>query len=321
MSPETPSRKTELLSADDAGIARAAELLRQAELVAMPTETVYGLAGDASSDTAVAGIYAAKGRPSFNPLIAHVADLDAAEALVDIPAAARVLAQAFWPGPMTLVMPLKPGAKVSPLVTAGLPTLAIRIPGHPVARRLLKAFGGALAAPSANPSGRISPTEPNHVLAGLSGRIAAVLDGGACGVGVESTILAVAADGTLRLLRPGGLSAEEVQEKTGLPVLANTATGIEAPGQMTSHYAPKGTMRLNADTVAPDEVLLGFGPVRTDWNLSPAGNLPEAAANLFRMMHGLDRAGVAKIAVSPIPETGIGLAINDRLRRAAAPRD
>ena len=212
--------KTEILGTDVPSLTRAADLLRAGSLVAMPTETVYGLAGDAGSDAAVAAIYAAKGRPSFNPLIAHVADMDMAQRLADFPPEALALARAFWPGPLTLVLPLRAGAAVAPRVTAGLPTLAIRMPAHPAARALLREFGGPLAAPSANPSGRISPTEPAHVIEGLGGRIAAVIDGGPCDVGVESTILSVAPDGALRLLRPGGIGAEDILERTGLTLPA-----------------------------------------------------------------------------------------------------
>ncbi|PJE31816.1 translation factor SUA5 [Pseudooceanicola antarcticus] len=309
------------LGSDSASLDRAAKLLRAGQLVAMPTETVYGLAGDAGSDAAVEAIYAAKGRPSHNPLIAHVGSMQMAESLAEFPPEALALAAAFWPGPLTLVLPRRAGAAVAQRVTAGLPTLALRMPAHPVARALINSFGGPLAAPSANPSGRISPTEPAHVLAGLDGRIGAVVDGGACSVGLESTILAVASDGRVRLLRPGSIGAEEIFSATGLILSENDQAGIEAPGQMLSHYAPRGAVRLDVTTPAPDETLLGFGPVETPYNLSPAGELAEAAARLFALLHQMDQDGVERIAVSPIPETGIGRAINDRLRRAAAPRD
>ncbi|QPM90713.1 L-threonylcarbamoyladenylate synthase [Pseudooceanicola algae] len=322
--------QTRLLDASDAALDAAAAMLRAGQLVAMPTETVYGLAGDATDDHAVAAIYAAKGRPSFNPLIAHVVDLDMARSLVEMPGPAGDLAAAFWPGPLTLVLPLKPGARVSALVTAGLPTLAIRIPAHPLARGLIARVGRPLAAPSANPSGRISPTEAQHVVDGLGGRIAAVLDGGPCRVGVESTIVAVDAAGAARLLRPGGIPAAQIAACLGQDSLTQTeadGSGIESPGQMLSHYAPRGTLRLNASAPRPGETYLGFGPdsgrtsEETGLNLSPAGDLTEAAANLFRLMHVLDDRGADSIAVAPIPETGLGQAINDRLRRAAAPRD
>ena len=312
---------TELLRADDAGLSRAAGLLHEGQLVAMPTETVYGLAGNAADDRAVAAIYEAKGRPSFNPLIAHVSDISMAEGLVDMSDAARALAAAFWPGALTLVLPLRAGAKVSPLVTAGLSTLAVRMPSHPVARALLSTFGGAVAAPSANPSGRISPTEAAHVMAGLDGRIAAVLDGGACTIGVESTIVGFDDTGQAVVLRDGGIPEEALAEVLGHPV-GHRAEGaaISAPGQLLSHYAPEGAVRLNVTVPEPGEVLLGFGAMDCDLNLSESGDLAEAAANLFRHFHALDAMGAGRIAVAPVPETGLGRAINDRLRRAAAPR-
>lgn len=311
--------ETALLSADPDGYARAAELLRGGELVAFPTETVYGLGGDATNDMAVARIFEAKGRPRFNPLIVHVDRIETVRDYVEWSHAAEVLASAFWPGPLTLVLPIRPGTGISGLVTAGLPSLAVRVPANPVARELLKAFGGPVAAPSANPSGRISPTTAAHVEAGLAGRIAAVLDGGACDVGVESTIVGLT-DGPV-LLRPGGLPAEAVEQALG-EALARQGEGepVTAPGQLASHYAPGATVRLEAERREPGEVLLGFGRVECDLNLSASGDLTEAAANLFAHLHALDETG-KPIAVSPIPERGLGRAINDRLRRAAAPRD
>ncbi|NDW45260.1 L-threonylcarbamoyladenylate synthase [Ruegeria sp. PrR005] len=311
--------ETSRLTADRAGIARAAELLRAGELVAFPTETVYGLGGDARNGRAVAAIYAAKGRPSFNPLIAHVADVETASRYVIWTEAADKLASAFWPGPLTLVLPLREGHGISELVTAGLDTLAVRVPAHPLAQALLAAFGGPVAAPSANPSGRISPTTAAHVHAGLDGRIAAVLDGGSCGVGLESTIIGL--NGNPALLRPGGLAAEEIEAVLGQP-LTRHATGdaVSAPGQLLSHYAPRGAVRMGASAAQGNEVLLGFGPMACDENLSPTGDLTEAAANLFAALHRLDATG-RPIAVAPVPEHGLGAAINDRLRRAAAPRD
>ncbi|WP_103257297.1 L-threonylcarbamoyladenylate synthase [Tabrizicola aquatica] len=312
---------TETLAPDDAGIARAARLLAEAELVAFPTETVYGLGGDARSDQAVAGIYAAKGRPSFNPLIVHLPDLAAVEGYAVLGPNARSLAQAFWPGPLTLVLPLRDGAGLSPLVTAGLPTVAIRVPAHPLAQRLLRAFGGPVAAPSANPSGRVSPTRAEHVLEGLSGRIAAVLDGGPCAVGLESTI--VAADPQPTLLRPGGIPVEALQAALGQPLsIGGDAQKPSAPGQLASHYAPEAGVRLNATDAAPGEVLVGFGPIKGALTLSDSGDLVEAAARLFDLLRRADQlAGPGgRIAFAPVPETGLGLAINDRLRRAAAPR-
>jgi L-threonylcarbamoyladenylate synthase len=307
------------LKPDAAGIATVAAILQAGGLVSFPTETVYGLGADARNDTAVAGIYTAKGRPSFNPLIVHIATLEAAMQYCEFNNAADQLAGAFWPGALTLVLPLKAGAGVSKLVTAGLETVAVRVPDHPVARDLLAAFGGPVAAPSANPSGRISPTTAAHVIAGLDGQIDAVVDGGACTVGVESTI--VSCVGEPALLRAGGIPAEALEACLGRPLLqpADPETPV-APGQLASHYAPQGKVRLNAPYANEGEVLLGFGPVDAPLNLSPSGDLAEAAANLFACLHQLDAMGAAAIAVSPIPDHGMGRAINDRLRRAAAPR-
>ena len=313
---------TRTLAADDAGIADAARLLAAGDLVAFPTETVYGLGGDARSDAAVAGIYAAKGRPSFNPLIVHLPDLAAVEAIAVIGPKARKLALAFWPGPLTLVLPLRAEAGISPLVTAGLATVAVRVPAHPLAQRLLRAFGGPVAAPSANPSGRVSPTEAGHVLDGLSGRIAAVLDGGACQVGLESSI--VLADPKPVLLRPGGVPVEALEAALGQPVgLGSSEAKPVAPGQLASHYAPLAALRLNAKVALEGEILVGFGPVKGDLSLSETGDSVEAASRLFALLREADRlAGPAgRIAFAPVPETGLGRAINDRLRRAAAPRD
>jgi L-threonylcarbamoyladenylate synthase len=309
---------TETLLPNADGIARAAALLRGGALVAFPTETVYGLGGDARSDLAVAGIFAAKGRPRFNPLIVHVPSVNAARAFAVFNAQAESLA-AFWPGPLTLVLPLRAGHGLSPLVTADLPTVAIRVPAHPVARALLTAFGGPLAAPSANPSGRVSPTRADHVLAGLSGRIAAVIDGGACAVGVESTIVGL--DGVPTLLRPGGVAVEAIEAVLGVR-LAIAGDAITAPGQMASHYAPNARVRLGVTDPAHGETFVGFGPMPATLTLSATGDLVEAAANLFHTLRAADeRAGpTGTIAFAPIPETGLGRAINDRLRRAAAPR-
>lgn len=316
---------TEILSPDAQGIARAAALLAAGGLVAFPTETVYGLGADARDGRAVAAIFAAKGRPRFNPLIVHVAGLAEAEALAAFDDTARRIAAAFWPGPISLVLPLRPDAGLSDLVTAGLPSVAIRVPAHPIARALLAAFGGPVAAPSANPSGRVSPTRAAHVLEGLGGRIAAVIDAGACPVGIESTIVKLTG-GRAVLLRPGGVPAEALRA-AGLariaPPPARTAAAPEAPGMLASHYAPGARLRLEAAAPRPGEAWLGFGPgPREGLNLSPAGDLAEAAANLFGHLRALDAAlgGRGTIAVAPIPETGLGAAINDRLRRAAAPR-
>jgi L-threonylcarbamoyladenylate synthase len=312
---------TEILEPNAQGLRSAAAILGRGGLVALPTETVYGLAGDATNDSAVAAIYQAKGRPSFNPLIVHVADASMAEGLVTVSPMAQRLADAFWPGPLTLVLPLRPDAGVSPLVTAGLTTLAVRVPEHPVAQGLLQVFGGGLAAPSANPSGRVSAVTADHVMTGLAGRIDAVLDGGPCSVGVESTIVGFEGDRAV-ILREGGVPAEALAEVLGHdPDRRKEAGAITAPGQLASHYAPGGAVRINATKAQPDEVFIGFGPMECDLNLSETGDLAEAAANLFRHFHQLDAEGAARIAVAPVPETGLGRAINDRLRRAAAPRD
>ncbi|PTE16429.1 L-threonylcarbamoyladenylate synthase [Pseudogemmobacter blasticus] len=314
--------ETKTLAATDAGILQAANLLRSGRLVAFPTETVYGLGGDARQDETVARIFAAKGRPRFNPLIVHVPSLAAAERVAVFDARARAVATAFWPGPLTLVLPQRSGAGLSPLVTADLPTVAVRVPAHPVARALLEAFGGPLAAPSANPSGRVSPTRAAHVLAGLAGQIAAVLDGGACAVGVESTILGLDGDSP-RLLRPGGLPLEALEAALGQQIASGgSAAKPNAPGQLASHYAPAAVVRLNAHAAETGEILVGFGPVRGDLTLSAAGDLVEAAAALFHLLREADAlAGPGgRIAFAPVPETGLGRAINDRLRRAAAPR-
>ncbi|MCW9042473.1 MAG: L-threonylcarbamoyladenylate synthase [Pseudopelagicola sp.] len=311
--------KTEILTADASDIDRAAARLNRGELVAFPTETVYGLGGDARDDMAVARIFEAKARPQFNPLIVHVDSVQTAQRYVQWCDTADRLASAFWPGPLTLVLPLRPDAGLSALVTADLPTLAIRVPAHPVARALLTAFDGPVAAPSANPSGKISPTTAAHVIAGLSGRIAAVVDGGACNVGLESTIVGLSETPTL--LRPGGLPLEALEAALGAPLaLRGSDDPLSAPGQMTSHYAPGAPVRLNATDLRPGEKLLGFGKVEAAMNLSPSGDLTEAAANLFHHLHAMDTLNAKGIAVSPIPDHGLGRAINDRLRRAAAPR-
>lgn len=312
---------TETLAPDDAGLARAAAFLAEGQLVAFPTETVYGLGGDARSDIAVARIFEAKGRPRFNPLIVHLPDLEAARSVGVFDDLAERVASAFWPGPLTLVVPLRPSARLSPLVTADLPSVAIRVPEHPIAQRLLKAFGGPVAAPSANPSGKVSPTRADHVLSGLDGRIAAVVDGGACAVGLESTILGLV--GEPAILRPGGIPVEALEACLGHP-LASGGDGAKptAPGQLLSHYAPAAPVRLNVAKAEPGEFWLGFGPeaAAADLNLSETGDLVEAAANLFHFLRQADAGATGPIAVSPIPEKGLGRAINDRLRRAAAPR-
>jgi L-threonylcarbamoyladenylate synthase len=312
------NKPTARLIADDDGIAEAARLLDTGEILALPTETVYGLAADARNGAAVAAIYEAKGRPSFNPLIVHVADAETAWTLVERTDAAEILASAFWPGPLTLVLPLRPESGISSLVTAGLDTLAVRVPAHPAARALLHAFAGPVAAPSANPSGRISPTTAEHVLAGLDGRIAAILDTGRCDVGLESTIVGLAGP-VPQLLRAGGLPAEAIEAALAGPLANPTEAQITAPGQLSSHYAPRARLRLNAEAAEDGEVYLGFGKRDGDCNLSPSGDLTEAAANLFDCLHRLDALN-RPIAAAPVPEHGLGTAINDRLRRAAAPR-
>ena len=311
--------ETRLLPPDATGLRDAAGLLRSGALVAFPTETVYGLGGDARDDGAVAAIFAAKGRPRFNPLIAHLPGLAEVERYARLTPLAQRLAQAFWPGPLTLVLPLRGG--LSPLVTAGLDTVAIRVPAHPVAQALLQAFGGPLAAPSANPSGRISPVTARHVLEGLGGRIAAVVDGGDCAVGLESTILDATGEVPV-LLRAGGLPVEAI-EALGVRVAARRGGAITAPGQLASHYAPRGRVRLEVTEPEPGEIWVGFGPCPgAALTLSEAGDTTEAAARLFHALHEADAlAGPeGRIAFAPVPETGLGRAINDRLRRAAAPR-
>lgn len=300
------------------GLSGAADILRAGGLVGFPSETVYGLGGDARNDRAVARIFAAKGRPGFNPLIVHLPDAEAVARYAVLPEGFGRLA-AFWPGALTLVLPLRADAGLSPLVTAGLDSVAVRVPAHPVTQALLQAFGGPLAGPSANPSGRISPTRADHVMDGLGGRIEAVIDGGPCAVGVESTILGLT--GAPVLLRPGGVPVEALEEVLGPLATGGDAARPTAPGQLSSHYAPRGRVRLNTRATG-HEVAIGFGPGTEALNLSPSADLVEAAANLFHMLRKADEmageGGV--IAVAPVPDTGLGRAINDRLRRAAAPR-
>lgn len=306
---------TELL-AGEAGIERAAALLRAGALVALPTETVYGLAGRADSAEAVAAIYRAKGRPDFNPLIVHVASIEQAERLAWFDDRARTLAERFWPGPLTLVLPLRKGAPVAAAVTAGLPTIALRMPAHSAMRAVLQATGMPLAAPSANRSGRVSPTSVEHVLATLDGRIPAVLDGGPSERGLESTIVALRERGW-EVLRPGPVGEAELAEALG-PAAQPSSGGIEAPGQLAQHYAPGKPVRLSATLAEEDEFLIGFGAVAGDCSLSAIGDLAEAAAGLYDCLHRAAAARQPRIAVAPIPGQGIGAAINDRLRRAAA---
>jgi L-threonylcarbamoyladenylate synthase len=308
-----------ILPADRAGIAEAAALIARGLPVAVPSETVYGLAGDATSGEAVAAIYAAKGRPSFNPLIVHVTDIAMAERVAILCPLARRLAESFWPGPLTMVLPIAPGSPIATLTTAGLSTVAVRMPSHPAIRALIAASGRPLAAPSANASGSISATRAEHVARSLAGRIPLVLDDGPTAVGIESTIVAVDSD-RLRLLRPGSITIAMLAEASGVPVVGSGDGGIEAPGQMASHYAPSKPVRLNAPEARPGEYFIGFGAVAGDASLSPSGNLAEAAARLFDLLHEADLADAEAIAIAPIPPDGLGLAINDRLRRAAAPR-
>ena len=306
-----------MISAKD--ISKAADLLLGGELVAFPTETVYGLGALATDDNAVARIYAAKGRPTFNPLISHVPDVEAAFALGEFSADALKLVARFWPGPLTLVVPRWSTCTVSFLASAGLASLAIRVPQHPIALELLRAVGKPVVAPSANPSGRISPTTAQHVRDGLGAKVSMVLDGGPCTVGVESTVVSFL-EGKATLLRPGGLARETIEEAMGFRLLDGEAGMMHSPGQMESHYAPHAAMRLNAEAAMNGEAYLGFGKFGLEHNLSPSGDVVEAAANLFRMLHELDAMKPDLIAVAPIPMSGLGEAINDRLKRAAAPR-
>ena len=310
-----------VLPADDpSSITEAARILRGGGLVAMPTETVYGLAADAGNGEAVACLYAAKGRPRFNPLIAHVASIEMARLCAEFTETSENAVNAFWPGPLTLVLPKRSDAPVCDLASAGLDTIALRRPNHPAAQTLLDTFGGPLVAPSANPSGSVSPTTAAHVSEGLGDKIDLILDGGPCPVGLESTVVSFV-DGTATLLRPGGLARKTIEAVTGKLRLAIPDGPLASPGMLASHYAPRAVLRLNAQFARPGEAFLGFGNVpRATLNLSRKGDLMEAAANLFAHLRTLDRTGAACIAVSPIPVEGLGEAINDRLERAAAPR-
>jgi L-threonylcarbamoyladenylate synthase len=309
--------------ADTQAIARAGEIIRAGGLVAFPTETVYGLGADATNDRAVATIFAAKGRPQFNPLIVHVPDAEAAERLVTFSPLARELARAFWPGALTLVLPRRSDAPLSLLVSAGLDTVALRVPSGEIARKLLATSSAPIAAPSANASGRISATTAAHVAEELGRKVGIVLDGGPTTLGIESTVIGFDGDGAV-LLRPGAIARDAIEKITG--PLAAPDERISSPGQLASHYAPRAPLRLNATDVQPGEALLAFGPrvpksATAMANLSPSGDLVEAAANLFAMLRVLDASGAKRIAAMPIPEHGLGEAINDRLRRAAAPRE
>jgi L-threonylcarbamoyladenylate synthase len=303
--------------ADEAGIAAAAEVLARGGLVALPTETVYGLAARADSDAAVAAIYAAKGRPDFNPLIVHVHDVAQARKLAVLDDRAERLAEAFWPGPLTLLLPRRSDAALAAAVSAGLTTVALRCPAHPVMRAVLAATGLPLAAPSANRSGAVSPTSAEHVAASLGGRVDLILDGGACAKGIESTIVALRGGAGWQVLRPGPITEAQISAILGGESDV-TAAGIEAPGQLASHYAPGKPVRLNAVVAEADEFHIGFGAVAGDVTLSRAGDLAEAAATLYAALHRAAAASQSRIAVAPVPDEGIGAAINDRLRRAAA---
>jgi L-threonylcarbamoyladenylate synthase len=328
--PMTAEPGTRILKADRASIETAAACLRQGGLVAFPTETVYGLGADAGNGEAIARLYAAKGRPAFNPLIAHVGDIEAARRIAVFDRDAERLAAAFWPGPLTLVLPKRPDCGVADLALAGLDSVAVRLPAHPVAQALLKAFGGPVVAPSANRSGHVSPTSAAHVMTDLRGRIDIVVDAGASAVGVESTIVSCLEAPTL--LRPGGLARDEIERVLGhalaAPPVADEAPQkleLIAPGMLASHYAPKAKLRLDAQAPRDDEALLAFGPAPafagTTFNLSPRADLIEAAANLFSHLRALDASGARTIAVMSVPHDGLGEAINDRLARAAAPRE
>ena len=327
---QTTNVETRTMQADPRAIAVAARVLAEGGLVAFPTETVYGLGADATNGAAVARLYAAKGRPRFNPLIVHVLDLAAAHRLAQFDDAATRLAAAFWPGPLSLVLPKAPHCPVADLATAGLDTVAVRMPDHPVARALIEALGRPVVAPSANRSGHVSPTSAGHVAADLGGRIGLIVDGGPTSVGVESTIVACLS-GQATLLRPGGISRAAIEGVLSVPLGDRTsapAGAPPAPGMLASHYAPNTRLRLNTDAVAPGEALLAFGPdlpggaaqAAAVLNLSPAGDVIEAAANLFAYLRALDQSGASSIAVMPVPHEGLGEAINDRLERATAPR-
>ncbi|TCM18525.1 translation factor SUA5 [Novosphingobium sp. PhB165] len=310
--------RPEQLAANSAGLARAATLLREGGLVAVPTETVYGLTARADRDESVAAIYRAKGRPSFNPLIVHIADLEAAQRIARFDARALALAAAFWPGALTMVLPLKEGAAIASAVTAGLPTVALRCPAHPIMRDVIVESGLPLAGPSANRSGGVSPTTAAHVVASLGDRIDAVVDGGACEAGLESTIVALREDGRWQVLRPGPIPVARIRDVLGTEPDAVTSHEIEAPGQLASHYAPGKPVRLDAREAGADEFHIGFGPVEGHVSLSPSGDLAEAASRLYALLHESATSELPRVAVAPVPSEGIGAAINDRLRRAAA---
>ncbi|PZU45205.1 MAG: threonylcarbamoyl-AMP synthase [Sphingomonas sp.] len=315
---DSTAEMTYLHPADTKGVEQAVALLASGGIAALPTETVYGLAADAANGEAVARVYAAKGRPGFNPLIVHVADRAMAERYARFDPLSERLADALWPGPLTLVLPLATDAPISSLVTAGLNTIAIRIPAHPVTQAVIRGLGRGIAAPSANASGRLSPTRAAHVLDSLNGRIPLILDAGPTTAGLESSIVAIA-NGQPRLLRQGAIARESLEAILGSPLaVAADAEPIAAPGMLLSHYAPRLPIRLNADTAGPHEFHIGFGPIPGRETLSASGDLTQAAARLFDLLHRADASTATAIAVAPIPATGLGAAINDRLKRAAA---
>ncbi len=313
-----PTKPSKVQLPDSTGLAQAAQVIRAGGTVAVPTETVYGLAARADDDAAVAGIYRAKGRPDFNPLIVHVPDATAARRLALFDDRADALAKAFWPGPLTMVLPRRDDAGLAKAVSAGLPTVALRCPAHPVMQALLIQCGLPLAAPSANKSGGVSPTSATHVADSLSNRVDLILDGGVTAQGIESTIVGLRDAGTWVILRPGPISEAQIADIMGGASAAMTSSKIEAPGQLASHYAPGKPVRLDAIDAADDEFLIGFGPVAGNVSLSLTGDLAEAAARLYACLHMGAAAGQERIAVAPIPHHGIGIAINDRLGRAAA---
>lgn len=323
-SPSEAHISTQIVAPTPQTIGEATWALASGELVAFPTETVYGLGADARNGVAVAKIFAAKGRPSFNPLIAHIASLDEARLAGDFDARALKLGEAFWPGPLTLVVPCIDGCPVHELARAGLSTVALRVPAHPVAQKLLHEFGAPVVAPSANASGRVSPTSAQHVAEDLDGKVTFILDDGRTEIGVESTVIACLPGEPVRLLRPGGIAREDIERVLG-EKLSEATDAVQAPGMLAQHYAPNALVRLDAKEVAPHEAFLGFGATEplggrgiAHLNLSPSGDLAEAAANLFAYLRELDALGPSTIAVAPIPGHGLGEAINDRLKRAAA---
>lgn len=308
---------TVILPGNKGGIAQAVQLLRAGQLVALPTETVYGLAARSDAEGAVAAIYRAKGRPSFNPLIVHVSGVEMARRLAEVDMRAEALMERFWPGPLTLVLPLKADAGIAPAITAGLPTIALRMPAHALTRAVLSRLDVPLAAPSANRSTGISPTNPAHVAASLGEGVEAILDGGECERGLESTIIALREEGQWSLLREGPVTRSDLEEAIGCPPV-DAEKGIEAPGQMVRHYSPGKPVRLNAEAAADGEFLIGFGDIAGDCSLSETSDLAQAAARLYACLHEAAASGRDCIAVAPVPQQGIGAAINDRLKRAAA---